>query len=146
MKKVSIILIFVFGVFGAYAQKTDGNKTVKEKRTPEEIATAYTDRLVTVAGIDESQKTKIYDLKLKEVQDLRELRGKKEIKGEERKQKVKEIVQAFRAELKVILTPEQKSKLKAELKKNKANKKGKKGKKNQAVDEESTIDEPTEDL
>jgi hypothetical protein len=134
----------------AFAQKTNDkkDKTKEYKRTPEQVATDYTTKLEKVAGITAEQKTKIYDLKLKEVQDVRALVADKTLKPADRQAKIKDVRKTFRAEMKNILTPEQKEKLKAaKQEKEKKEKKGKKDKKDKKDESEKTESgEPTDDV
>ncbi len=152
MKKIAMIFMFLFAATSLFAQKTNDqkqtdNKKTKEhvyKRTPTEVATDYTDKLVQLTGISDEQKTKIYDLKLKEVTDIRQTVAQNDMEQSVKKTKIKEIRQTFRTELKTILTPEQLEKLKATAKKAKKNKKTNKEKK---VDDQSNeTTNPIEDV
>lgn len=87
---------------GAYAQTADTAKTKKIK-TPEERATSVSKQMVKQLAITEDQKNKVYTAALKEETAINAAKEKQP----ENKAAMKDAREAFIAELKTILTPEQ---------------------------------------
>ncbi len=100
MKKSIILFVLAIACISAFAQK-------KEKKTLEQRTTEFCAFMVEKAGISEEQKTKVYNLRLKQLQDQQATHQKYAKDKEKSKPEMKEISKTFHAELKKILTVEQ---------------------------------------
>jgi periplasmic protein CpxP/Spy len=106
MKRILAITLLLVGfAVTATAQKPDASKP---KKTPEERATAYANKMQKDLGLNAEQKTKVHDLALARATKMKELREKykdqdKKVWKEERK-KVRD---EFHNGMKSTLSPEQ---------------------------------------
>jgi protein CpxP len=126
MKRILAITLLLVGfAVTASAQKPDASKP---KKTPEERATAYANKMEKDLGLNAEQKTKVHDLALARATKMKELRDKykdqdKKLWKEERK-KVRD---EFHNGMKSTLNPEQYAKW-LEMQKKKAEQMKAKGK------------------
>ncbi len=152
MKKLLVVLALVFAVSSINAQENGkGKKPGKGKPTPEQRAQKSVDNLDKSVALTEDQKPKIYDAALtraKKVDAI--LEANKGKKTPEEREAVKKEVRAakkeYRDAVKLILTQEQKDKLKAKAKERKAAKANKKPTKMKNQAEETTKDITEEEI
>ncbi|MFY8184549.1 MAG: hypothetical protein ACOVLD_00650 [Bacteroidia bacterium] len=146
MKKLLVVFALIFAVSSINAQENGkGKKEGKGKPSPEQRAQKSVDNLDKTVTLSEDQKPKIYDLALtraKKVDAIREVnKGKKTPEEKETmKKEIKAAHKEYRDAVKLILNQEQKDKLKAKAKENKAAKGEKKGPKMKNKMEETTKD------
>lgn len=124
MKQVIAILFVLFAATSMAFGQTDSTKA---KRTPEQSADTYVNKLEKQLGLNADQKAKIRDLALTRAKKTEELRQKEKNKGTKtdlkaERQKIKD---EFEAGLKATLTAEQLTKW-TEMQKKHADKKAEK--------------------
>lgn len=116
-------LLLITGV-SVYAQKPGG--TSPAPKTPEQRATAVTNRLEKKLSLSKDQKTKVHDLAMARAQKMDELRAK--YKDQDKKlwqAERKKLRDEFHAGMKATLSPEQYAKWEAQRKKQIEKRKGK---------------------
>lgn len=153
MKKLLVVLALVFAGSTINAQEATatGKKPVKVKATAEQRAQKSVDNLDKAVTLTAEQKTQVYDLALtraKKVDAIREAnKGKKTPEEREAmKKEVKAAHKEYRSAVKLILTQEQKDKLKTKAKERKAAKGNKKPTKMKNKVEETTNDVSEEEI
>lgn len=151
MKKLLVLLALVFATSTINAQDAKDKKPVKVKQTPEQRAQKSVDNLDKAVTLTAEQKNQVYDLALtraKKVDAIREAnKGKKTPEEREAmKKEVKAAHKEYRSAVKLILTQEQKDKLKAKAKERKAAKGNKKPTKMKNKVEETTSDVSEEEI
>jgi len=152
MKKLLVVFALVFAVSSINAQENGkGKKEGKGRPTPEQRAQKSVDNLDKTVTLTAEQKPKVYDLALaraKKVDVIREAnKGKKTPEEKEAmKKEIKAAHKEYRDGVKLILTQEQKDKLKAKAKEKRAEKGGKKGPKMKNKVEETTKDVSEDEL
>ncbi|WP_025762051.1 DUF4890 domain-containing protein [Dyadobacter tibetensis] len=102
MKKV-LMMVLLFASTTAFAQRPN------QGGTPEQQAEKQTARLTESLKLSEEQKKQVYDLNLKRMTTMSEMRKAENMD----RSKMKESNEVFNAELAKILSPEQQEKLKA---------------------------------
>ncbi len=109
MKKL-ILAFFLLTTGAAFAQQADeqpAQGTPRPQQTPEQRATSMSERMTKGLGITDEQKTKVYNLALIKAQKSDELRASSTGDKALDRSKMKTINDAFDANLKDILTPDQ---------------------------------------
>lgn len=91
-------------------------KAQQTKQSPEERAKKQTELLTKELNLSQDQADKIYQINVNHFNKLAKLRNSN-LSKEEEKQKIKDLLQQRRLELKKVLTKEQMEKLKELLKK-----------------------------
>lgn len=148
MKKLLVVFALIFATSSINAQETaKGKKDGKGKPTPEQRAQKSVDNLDKAVTLTAEQKPKIYDLALtraKKVDSILEAnKGKKTPEEKEATKKgIRDAKKEYREGVKLVLTQEQKDKLKAKAKE----KKEKKEKKDKKGVEETTKDITEEEI
>ena len=151
MKKIILILTVLLASAATYAQN-DAKKMRKEQASPEERAQKSVDQLNKKVGLSEEQKPKIYDLAITRAKKMEEIRTTYNPKKnpDERPKARKEIQECrknYREGVKLVLTKEQKEKLRAKARENKETKKEGLEKMEKVKDKmEKEGDEKTDDL
>jgi hypothetical protein len=120
MKKIILIFTVLLTSVVTYAQ-ADAKKMKQEQASPEERAQKTVDRLNKQVGLSEEQKTKIYDLAITRSKKMEEIKAtyKPKKNPDDRPMARKEIQECrknYREGVKLVLTKEQKEKLKAKAK------------------------------
>lgn len=133
MKKLVIIGLSLLSFGWVNAQTEEKAQT---KLTPEQRTEKYVVKMQQEVGLDETQKQKVYDLRLEKVKKVKEIREANKGDQEAIKTKVKPIVKEYNEGLKEILNGTQlekwkahrkveRTKMKANMEKRKANKSAK---------------------
>ncbi len=100
MKKLISAFALLVVVLNATAQ-------MKDNKTPEQRATAVSERMVKNLGISPQQKISVHDLVLKEVEKAQAIKAKASADKKAMRTDLKAVRSEFETELKAILTPDQ---------------------------------------
>lgn len=142
MKKLLIIGLSLLTLSSLRAQTEE---TTKTKLTPEQRTEKYVTKMQKEIGLDETQKQKVYDLRLEKVKKVKEIREANKDDQEKIKTLVKPIVKEYNTELKGILNDTQMEKWKAHRKAERARAKAtiekRKAKKNEKAKENPLEDD-----
>lgn len=90
-----------------FAQQTQQ----REPKTPEERAKKQSERLTTQLGLSDDQKSKIYEINLKEINDSEAVRKDATLSEDAKKEKLKAIHESRKTSYSQVLTDEQQKKL-----------------------------------
>ena len=121
MKKVILLAACLFTLSTVTnaqetARKPKGEKSVKEKLTPEQRAQKNVDNLNVVAGLSDEQKTKVKELAIARITKADAIRAKYKGQTENKETLNNELAavrKEYRQSVKALLTPEQIEKVKA---------------------------------
>jgi hypothetical protein len=91
----------------------EGREEENRPRTPEERATAVSERITKELSLNDDQKKKVYEAALVRGQKMKEAMEKDGDEHTDRRATMKPIMEAFDASMKTILNPEQYAKWKA---------------------------------
>ncbi len=107
-------------------QKGKVYKADRQQLTPEEKAAKKTEKLTEKLSLNEEQSASIYEIFLKEIQDMNELRTQNTEDREQRMEARKAIMEETKVAVTALLTPEQAEKL-AEFEAKRQEMRGRKG-------------------
>jgi periplasmic protein CpxP/Spy len=106
MKKFMIVAVALFiSVSAAFAQS--GTIAAKEKKSPEERAGKFTQRMTKELALDATQQERVKGINLERFKQLEEAKSVTTADTKETSTKVKQINENYFMNLKGVLTPEQ---------------------------------------